>query len=143
LREEYTNVTELISSRSQLAGEDVSELKNRLASLKGIFKAANIFPFTEKELSDTEKRENEAEEKEKKAAENLKNLVAQLELELNKGRIDAMEEGWRKEIEEMDYEHRKRLEQIENIGRNYWICRKNRVEATLTLPLKMLLSSRD
>ncbi len=113
LRGEYKSVTELISSRSKLAGEDVSGLRDKLASLKGIFKAANISPLTDEELSRQSKKNEKEADKEEKAADKLKDLVTKLELELSKAKVDSMEEGWRKEIAEMDYQHQKRLEKIE------------------------------
>ncbi|NCB03377.1 MAG: hypothetical protein EOM67_14660, partial [Spirochaetia bacterium] len=45
LREDYANTSDLISSRSKLAGEDVSGLKERLAVLSGAFNVLGISPI--------------------------------------------------------------------------------------------------
>ena len=114
LRGEYKDVTAMISSRSKLAGEDVSGLKERLSTLSGVFRAAGISPYTDEELARQNKKAEKEANMEEKASDKLKDLVIKLQLELSKATVDSMEEGWRKEYAEQAYIHERRKIQIED-----------------------------
>ena len=62
-----------------------------------------------------DRQETEAEKRLRKLREGgikLAELQENMELDLSRAKIDAMQEGWEKEMSEQEYQHNKRLEQI-------------------------------
>jgi len=109
IKEEYGNLTELIASRSKLAGEDVSGLRGQLKSLAGIFKVIGISPTDSK---GGDKVAAKAATEIEKAEDKLIKLEVDLEEKVAAAKVAAMEDGWGKEEAKRTLEHEKNIADI-------------------------------
>ena len=112
LKDDYKETADSIAVNSQLAGKDVTDLKDRLAALSGAFKVLGISPI---EAKGGGKKDDKQKEIDLLAAaqEKLADMEMKLYLNLEDAKVQSMADGWEKEVVQLQTNHRKRLIEIE------------------------------